>query len=641
MDLVRTAITSSLERLKRSSSLTVSPPIMETDPLLPPYSSSPGYERERRPYRHRQGRGINTTPPIPPIQFLSALFFAGAVIASTYWAYKSYTAPERTPLEPAPLLPYFASLSLILSFCSWIGYLVSILYDRDDISLLQRKLVIWISVIGKVVLGFAHAVIWFEYKQFFPGTKQPNWIIMFLAMQACVIEQNRLVRNVCEHPSLAQATVIRNKCIIAMRTRNSAKEIAPQSRRAFKAAVVAQSLQSLPASLPSSTSAESVGFFFRYYVLDDVHNIPIYLSASQMEVLAATNPLVMQSLVAVGLAGLSNIKKSTELMTKATGEYTQALHLINCTLKDGTQCKSDATLAATMLLGMFEVLTCNTPSSLQSWAQHVRGAAALIEMRGAEQIKWIVGMRMFTHLRVQIIASCLHWRLSVPASIVHWSLQAMAERSTADAKADELVDLVAHVARLLSQARMNLASDTVSSAATIDRYLLRWKHSLPPRWIYQTIRGPVSNRSPSHLKFYYTQVYHVYPDLWACNIWNFYRSARILLNQLILNTAEISYQAEHVQIRETVAQLATEIAESVPFALRLVDNRATEVPSLDHCLGGFTILWPLYVAANTSPLGSTLREWVVERLETIGNDMGIGQAQFMARTIRNTSAPVP
>ncbi|RAQ78416.1 integral membrane protein [Aspergillus flavus] len=609
MDLVRTAITSSLERLKRSSSLTVSPPIMETDPLLPPYSSSPGYERERRPYRHRQGRGINTTPPIPPIQFLSALFFAGAVIASTYWAYKSYTAPERTPLEPAPLLPYFASLSLILSFCSWIGYLVSILYDRDDISLLQRKLVIWISVIGKVVLG--------------------------------VIEQNRLVRNVCEHPSLAQATVIRNKCIIAMRTRNSAKEIAPQSRRAFKAAVVAQSLQSLPASLPSSTSAESVGFFFRYYVLDDVHNIPIYLSASQMEVLAATNPLVMQSLVAVGLAGLSNIKKSTELMTKATGEYTQALHLINCTLKDGTQCKSDATLAATMLLGMFEVLTCNTPSSLQSWAQHVRGAAALIEMRGAEQIKWIVGMRMFTHLRVQIIASCLHWRLSVPASIVHWSLQAMAERSTADAKADELVDLVAHVARLLSQARMNLASDTVSSAATIDRYLLRWKHSLPPRWIYQTIRGPVSNRSPSHLKFYYTQVYHVYPDLWACNIWNFYRSARILLNQLILNTAEISYQAEHVQIRETVAQLATEIAESVPFALRLVDNRATEVPSLDHCLGGFTILWPLYVAANTSPLGSTLREWVVERLETIGNDMGIGQAQFMARTIRNTSAPVP
>ncbi|KAE8409224.1 hypothetical protein BDV37DRAFT_293823 [Aspergillus pseudonomiae] len=421
-----------------------------------------------------------------------------------------------------------------------------------------------------------------------------------------------------------------------------AKETGPQSRQAFKAAVVAQSLQSLPASLSSSTSAESVGFFFRYYVLEDGHNIPIYLSASQMEVLAANSPSVMQSLVAVGLAGLSNIKKSPDLMSKATEEYTRALHLINGALKDEAQRKSDATLAATMLLGMFEVLTCNTPSSLESWAQHIRGASALIEMRGAEQIKWIVGMRMFTHLRVQIIASCLHWRLSIPASIVHWSLQAMTERSVADAKADELVDLVAHVARLLSQARMNLASDIVSSAATIDRYLRQWRQTLPPRWAYQTVPGPpVRNRSPSHIKFYYTHVYHIYPDLWACNIWNFYRSARILLNQLMLNSAEIGDQAENVQIRETVAQLSTEIAESVPFALKLVDSRATNFPSLDHCLGGFTILWPLYVAANTNPLGSTLREWVVERFETIGNDMGIGQAHFMARTLRNTCAPVP
>ncbi|KAE8360261.1 hypothetical protein BDV27DRAFT_134775 [Aspergillus caelatus] len=177
---------------------------MSTEPLLPSYSSIPEYERERRPYQHRQGRRVNSTPltpSTPPIQSLSAPFFVGAVITSTYWSYKSYTASDgvlfylyitglrsltifQTLLGPAPLLPYFASLFLVLSFCSWIGYLVSILYDQDEISLFQRKLVIWISVTGKVVLGVAHAVIWFEYKQFFPGTKQPNWIIMFLATQA-------------------------------------------------------------------------------------------------------------------------------------------------------------------------------------------------------------------------------------------------------------------------------------------------------------------------------------------------------------------------------------------------------------------------------------------------------------------------
>ncbi|KAE8371599.1 hypothetical protein BDV26DRAFT_275767 [Aspergillus bertholletiae] len=421
-----------------------------------------------------------------------------------------------------------------------------------------------------------------------------------------------------------------------------AKEITPQSRRAFQAAIVAQSLRSLPVSLPSSISDESVGFFFRYYVLDDGHNIPIHLSSSQMEVLAATSPLVMQSLVAVGLAGLSNIKKAPYLMTKATEEYTQALHLINIALKDEGQRKSDGTLAATMLLGMFEILACNASTSLQSWAQHIRGATALIEMRGAEQIKWIVGMRMFTHLRVQIIASCLHWRLSVPSSIVHWSLQAMAERSTADAKADELVDLVAHVGRLLSQARMKLAPDLIASAATIDRDLRQWRHSLPPRWTYQSVRRPpVRDRSPSHMKCYYTEVYHIYPDLWACNIWNFYRSVRIRVNQLILNAAELSDQTQQAHARGTITQLATEIAESVPFALRLVGNKETEFPLVDHCLGGFTIIWPLYVAASTSPLGSPLREWAIERLEAIGHDMGIGLAQFMARTLRNTCTTLP
>ncbi|KAE8371598.1 hypothetical protein BDV26DRAFT_124665 [Aspergillus bertholletiae] len=157
---------------------------MSTEPLLPSYASITQNERHRRPYRSSHGGGVHPTRPYPPVQFLSALSFGGAVIASTYWAYKSYTAPDRTPLEPAPLLPYFASLSLVLAFCSWIGYLVSILYDQDDISLFQRKLVIWVSVAGKLVLGIAHAVIWLEYKQFFPGTKQPSWIIMFLAMQA-------------------------------------------------------------------------------------------------------------------------------------------------------------------------------------------------------------------------------------------------------------------------------------------------------------------------------------------------------------------------------------------------------------------------------------------------------------------------
>ncbi|KAF7596132.1 hypothetical protein BBP40_003394 [Aspergillus hancockii] len=389
-----------------------------------------------------------------------------------------------------------------------------------------------------------------------------------------------------------------------------------------KAHTIAQSPRS---QLSLSITDESICFFFRYYVLDDGPDMPIHLNVSQMQVLAATSPSVKRSLSAVGLAALSNIRKSPRLMAEATEEYTLALRLANYALKEESQRRSDSTLAAPMLLAMFEVLTCSTSASLESWAQHIRGAAALIELRGAEQIREVIGMRMFTHLRVQIISSCLHWRTSVPSSIVQWSLQAMSQRSPANAKADELVELVARVSQLLSQAKTKRDLDLMHRIAFLDDCLLKWKQSLPSRWTYQTIRGPPP--PTSNTKCCYPEVYHIYPDLWACNIWNFYRSARILLNQLACSSIDVAQAIRTYQTTDIVEQLAADIAASVLYALETVGS--------DHYLGGFIIVWPLYLATNVSVPGSALREWGINKLEEIGHQMGIGQGQYMARTLRN------
>lgn len=68
--------------------------------------------------------------------------------------------------------------------------------------------------------------------------------------------------------------------------------------------------------------------------------------------LAAVSPAVSMALTAVGLASLSNIKKSAGLMTAANKEYTEALRMTGTALNNPT---SDATLAAVLLLSMFEV----------------------------------------------------------------------------------------------------------------------------------------------------------------------------------------------------------------------------------------------------------------------------------------------
>lgn len=74
--------------------------------------------------------------------------------------------------------------------------------------------------------------------------------------------------------------------------------------------------------------------------------------------LAAVSPAVSMALTAVGLASLSNIRKSAGLMAIASKEYTEALSLTGTALGDPT---SDATLAAVLLLSMFEVCFLSAP----------------------------------------------------------------------------------------------------------------------------------------------------------------------------------------------------------------------------------------------------------------------------------------
>ncbi|KAJ5811969.1 hypothetical protein N7474_008270 [Penicillium riverlandense] len=213
-------------------------------------------------------------------------------------------------------------------------------------------------------------------------------------------------------------------------------------------------------------------------------------------------------------------------------------------------------------------------------------------------------------------------------------------RSGSDAKADELVDLVARVSQVVARAETQDDIKTITEATAVDQLLLQWRQELPPRWAYRIAqRPPARNRNQADAEaLFFDETYHIYPDAWACNIWNFYRVGRILLNRLIyLRVQKHPYPTSH-STNEALSNLAMEIAQSVPYALGQVGSgREAEVnlaSSVDY-LGGYIVMWPLYLATDVTPPGSALREWAIERLEVIGHCMGIGKAQFMARVLRN------
>ncbi|KAE8352426.1 hypothetical protein BDV28DRAFT_135157 [Aspergillus coremiiformis] len=143
---------------------------MSREPLLPSYASVTGNH--------------DNTPAISLFQTVSTITFTTAAITSTVWVHRTNTTPQLTPPASAPLLPYFASLCLLASFSCWVGYLIFILHDVASGPKLHRKIVVWISVVGKLVLAGAHAGFWLEYHHFFVGSAQPNWALMFLAAQA-------------------------------------------------------------------------------------------------------------------------------------------------------------------------------------------------------------------------------------------------------------------------------------------------------------------------------------------------------------------------------------------------------------------------------------------------------------------------
>jgi hypothetical protein len=94
-------------------------------------------------------------------------------------------------------------------------------------------------------------------------------------------------------------------------------------------------------------------FFFQNYALDDFKGYYSYLP-SVYSTLPAGSAL-SEAITSLGMAGIANSKKDTRLMINANFKYTSALYNVNAALRDPEEAKTDQTLVAVMLLGLFEV----------------------------------------------------------------------------------------------------------------------------------------------------------------------------------------------------------------------------------------------------------------------------------------------
>lgn len=179
-------------------------------------------------------------------------------------------------------------------------------------------------------------------------------------------------------------------------------------------------------------------------------------------------------------------------------------------------------------------------------------------------------------------------------------------------------DLVFQFLRFRSTIRSGELTDPKAirkAAVEMDGDLEDWTADLDTNWSYTTVK-PSDHPSIS----YFDGKRHLYGSHWTAQMWNNWRTLRILVNKIILQYKPGPTGADlEAASLDLIHQLSNEICISSPDFLD--SPRAA------------TLIWPLSVVAKEDLNPLRERTWALEQLRHINSYMGLRQAGFLADNI--------
>lgn len=146
-----------------------------------------------------------------------------------------------------------------------------------------------------------------------------------------------------------------------------------------------------------------------------------------MNVLHPLNPNehdhLMATMRAVSMAYLANEVHSSSIRQEARKKYSSALLLTKKSLQEPQAVAEKTTLLNVLLLDLFENLTAER-GQLHAETGHLKGALALMKLRGDHQFKEPLVVAMFMHLGSNILTNCLKTKVIVPFDFIQLRRQA-------------------------------------------------------------------------------------------------------------------------------------------------------------------------------------------------------------------------
>lgn len=316
---------------------------------------------------------------------------------------------------------------------------------------------------------------------------------------------------------------------------------------------------------------------------------------------------------ACGMANLVNVENTVIGREYSRAMYIDAIGLLNEALRDPKRCKSDESLMAVTMLGYYENLVCDSRESIQSWKAHIAGATQLLKIRGKAQFKTAVGRLLFREIRTSILIRCIWDDLEPPAFLCEWEEELENQYQVLPnlfRSADSITRICFDLASLRAKIEQKSISDAEAAEACskIDERFIQWAVDVAGDKAWRWYEKEVPD-SP-HI---WNGMVHSYAGFPAPNVWNTYRSMRILCTrtqeQLCarFNFTKAEREEQKNYFRRVRRQMTDEICAGIPPALGHAPEGIFNSPNI--LLSAYNSVWPIFFAGTCALERVPSQEW--------------------------------
>ncbi|KAF4833169.1 hypothetical protein CGCTS75_v003959 [Colletotrichum tropicale] len=326
------------------------------------------------------------------------------------------------------------------------------------------------------------------------------------------------------------------------------------------------------------------------------------------------------------MAAISNVHNAPDVIIQAKERYCQALNATNLALRDPTLVAADSTLMAILLLGLFEArqtVTFENWRDYQTWATHIEGATALLQVRGQEQFSRELGIQLYMQFRNQILQACIQRGARVPAALVEVTTEFESSR-LGMRYVNNRPGSLALIGFRIVNLRADIKSQRITDPDAICQIILDIKSDLQAWAALQTHRAYyVTEVIEPRTGTYFNGKRHVYTSVWGAQVWNNWRSLGILANEILLN---------YVDQQNAYYESLKEVMRFEAFSA--IRNLSTDICISTTDLSGSprasTMIWPLYIVSQEEMNSAAVRSWAADHLHGIKVSLGIKQAAVLA-----------